>query len=394
MRLTIKDIVSSTGGRLLSGRPESEIKGVSIDSRSLRPGEVFFALRGKERNGHDFVEAAYGKGAIGAVIEEGFGAGGYSNVVSVGDTLKSVGDLASFVRGLRDIPLIAVSGSSGKTTTKEMIASILSQSMTVLKTSGNMNNLLGLPLTLLSLNNVHDCIVAELGISERGEMKRLSEIARPDVAVITNIGRAHLEGLSTVEMVAKEKLELYASLDRGGVSVVNLDDPLMGKLMGKLTGGRKTGKVTFGKADGADVRIKECRLDAKGVLTVVFEVRAYPGNPLVAKINSPFLSNAYNAAAAIAAVVPFNAGAGEVERGLGSLVFPPGRMGVVRLKRWIVMDDTYNANPDSVGAALKTLASLGGRRVAVLGDMHELGEGAYEAHVGIGRLASECGLGA
>lgn len=387
MKLAIRDIVSATGGKLTSGRPEGELKGVSIDSRTLKSGEVFFALRGKRTNGCDFVGSAFEKGAGGAVVEEGFNAPGFYNIISVSDVLKSLGDLARFVRESRSIPLVAVSGSSGKTTTKEMIASILSQRMTVLKTSGNMNNLVGLPLTLLSLNCVHDSIVLELGISEKGEMKRLCEISRPDIAVVTNIGRAHLEELGTIENVAREKLELYSSLGRGGLKVVNLDCPMAGKL---ARGGRAS-EVTFGTSGGADVRIKEYSI-AEDALTVLFEVRWKDLGQIAARINSPFLLNAYNAAAAIAAVVPLGLGAEEIVRGLGSCVFPRGRMEILRLKRWVVLDDTYNANPDSVAAALRTLAEMDGRRVAILGEMHELGEGAARAHIEIGRIAAECGV--
>src|SRR3989304_5467031 len=258
MKLFIKDIVSASGGRLSEGMPDIEIKGVSIDSRTIKKGEIFFALKGKNFNGHSYLGDVFSRGACGAVIEEGFGGreglaflkggrgGGNLSVISVQDPLLALGRAALFVRDGSNRPLIAVSGTSGKTTTKEMIASIAGQSENVLKTAGNMNNLIGLPLTLLSLNSVHTLIVVELGISEPREMKRLSGICRPDIAVITNIGRAHLEKLRTEEGVAKEKVFLYDSLGKDGVRVVNTDDPLLVR----FTEGRGGGESTLCRTGG------------------------------------------------------------------------------------------------------------------------------------------------
>jgi len=402
MKLFIKDIVSASGGRLSEGRPDLEIKGVSIDSRTLKKGEIFFALKGKNFNGHSYLGDVFSRGACGAVIEEGFGGregfaflkgesgergGGNFSVVSVQDTLLALGKAALFVRDGSKRPLIAVSGTSGKTTTKEMIASIAGQSENVLKTAGNMNNLIGLPLTLLSLNSVHSLIVVELGISEPGEMKRLSGICRPDIAVITNIGRAHLEKLRTEEGVAKEKVLLYDSLGKGGVRVVNTDDPLLTR----FTEGRGGEKITFGRKDGADVLIKEYFCDTPSTLTAVYEVR---GKTVAAKIASPFLSNVYNGAAAIAALLPIGVKIADIEKGFLSFAPVRGRMEVLRIGGWTVLDDTYNANPSSVEAALKTLSSFNGRKVAVLGDMLELGEGSEGAHLEAGRIAADCGIDA
>ncbi|MBI5599855.1 MAG: UDP-N-acetylmuramoyl-tripeptide--D-alanyl-D-alanine ligase [Deltaproteobacteria bacterium] len=405
MKLTVNDIVGATNGRLLrgdgqpaihDGQPaglagDSEVKGVSIDSRTIKPGHVFFALRGVRFDGHAFIPDVERMGAACAVVEERYWKEGSVSpdfrIIGVKDTRASLGDLASFIRRRRRIPLVAVGGTSGKTTTKEMIASILARSMTVLKTSGNMNNLVGVPLTLVSLNNVHDAAVVELGISEPGEMRRLSRICAPDVAVITNVGRAHLEKLGSMEKIAEEKTELYASLAENGVRVVNLDDPLVVR----FTEGHKTEKVTFSRKKDADVCIKEFSFAAgeANAVTVLYGVR---GTELRARINSPLLSNIYNGAAAIATVLPLGVAAEDIRQGLDSFVPPGGRMEILKVGAWTVLNDTYNANPDSTLAALKTLASMNGRKVTVIGSMLELGSGSEEAHAEAGRLAATLGV--
>jgi UDP-N-acetylmuramoyl-tripeptide--D-alanyl-D-alanine ligase len=358
MKFEIRDILKATGGRLLQGPGGGSIKGISADTRTIRQGEIFFALKGPRFDGHSFLGDVVSKGASGAVVEEEIkGLPSSLNVILVEDTIKALGDLAFYVRAAHSIPLVAVSGSSGKTTTKEMIASVLGIKRTVLKTEGNRNNTIGLPLTLFGLNNVHDAAVVELGISELGEMKRLAQICRPDVAVITNIGRGHLETLGTVEGVAKAKGELFTSLSPGAVRVVNLDDPMVMKV----------------SKDG---------------------VR---GEHLSVRFRSPLVCNVYNGAAAIAATLPLSPKTEEIVDGLNSFSTLRGRMELVMVGGLTVLDDTYNANPESMAAALETLGKLAaqktaGRPVAVLGDMLELGEGSTDAHREVGRTAGRLGL--
>ena len=405
MALTLGDIVAATGGRLLKGSAEHEVRGISTDSRSVRSGDLFFAIRGKKHDGHRFVSAALDNGACGAVVEvfiddvyrdiyrEQAGrdqaVGGdrrrNSNIVVVGDTLRALGDLASFIRKRHGVPLVAVGGSSGKTTTKEMIASILSRSMDVLKTPGNMNNLVGLPLTLAALKSSHEVCVVELGISEPGEMKRLAAICRPDIAVITNIGTAHLEGFGSVERIRSEKMELYSSLRPGGVRVVNIDEPWVSVLMDD----EGIESVTFGRTGGADVVIKDFSTEETDGISVDYEVR---GRRIRVRFRSPLFSNTYNGAASIAAVLPLETDIVDIREGLEAFSPPGGRMEVIRAGEWTILDDTYNANPDSVVAALKTLGAAKGRKVAVLGDMLELGELTLDAHRDIGEFAAGSGI--
>lgn len=393
--LTLEDIATATGGDVVGAAPGGasglRAAGVSTDTRSLAPGEVFFALRGPRFDGHAFVAEAASKGAASAVVESTDGLGGLPSgfaLVVVGDTTRALGDLAARVRRQSGLPVVAISGSSGKTTTKEMAASILSVSRKVLKTRGNLNNHIGLPLTLLGLMPEHEAAVVELGISRPGEMARLVEIASPDVALLTNIGRAHALGLGDPEGVAEAKGEIFSGLAAGGVKAVNLDDPLIVEAARRSPGGM-AGAVTFGSRGEADVRVADFRPapDLSGS-TATYDVR---GERLSVRFASPAAACAMNGAAAIASALSLGAGPGEITGGLGAFNPLKGRMEVVRARGMTLIDDTYNANPDSVASALKTLGAVNGRagrKVVVLGDMLELGHRAERAHREAGRMAA------
>ena len=404
MKLSIDEIVSVTKGTVLSGVsgavPNGNF-GVSIDTRTMEPGDVFFALKGENFDGHDFVVEAASKGASAVVVDKGSGPGSLSKeskgpkepggfvVIEVSDTLGALGEAATLARVKMPVPLVAVAGTSGKTTTKEMTAAILGLSGPILKTRGNMNNLVGLPLTLLSQEGTHRGAVVELGISELGEMPTLAGIAKPDVAVITNVGRGHLEGLHSLEGVAEAKGELFRALGPKGTMVVNIDDPHVVRVSEEvLSRGTCVRRVTFGAATGAEVRISEVTPHGVEGLGVTYEVM---GKELCVSFCSPLVANAYNAGAAIGAARALGASledAGEALSALGQL---PGRMEVTRTGSFTLLDDTYNANPDSVAAALSTLGGAPGRKVAVLGDMLELGDDTVESHRGSGSLAARVG---
>ncbi len=393
MKLTINHILEATGGRLEGGygaKGEGPAGAVSIDSRSISGGEVFLALRGPRFDGHAFVARAAKKGAVCAVVEsaDGLNCPSSFDLVVVGSTRKALGDLASYVRRLHTIPLVALSGSSGKTTTKEMIAAILERSRRILKTEGNMNNQVGLPLTLLGLEPFHEAAVVELGISEASEMERLVEISAPDVALITNIGSGHLETLGTMEGVARAKGPLFTAPGPGCVRVVNLDDPLVRKLAAESPA--SGGTVTYGTDSGADVVVTKHMVpgDLKGI-DVVYEVR---GVSVDVRFTSPAVCNAINGAAAIAATLALGSSIEDIREGLRSFATPPGRMEVLRAGSLTLLDDTYNANPESVEAALKTLSTVSGRKVAVLGEMLELGHASAMAHRDAGRVAGDLGV--
>ncbi|MBZ0220786.1 MAG: UDP-N-acetylmuramoyl-tripeptide--D-alanyl-D-alanine ligase [Candidatus Methylomirabilis sp.] len=386
--LRAKELASVIKGAVIKGSLETLAGGVSTDSRNIRPGEAFFALKGPRFDGHAFLKEIFAKGASIAVVEKDDGLRelpAEAAVIKTDDTLKALGSLAAHLRSIYRIPVVAVTGSAGKTTTKEMIASILSVSRKVLKTEGNRNNLIGLPLTLLGLDPSHEAAVLELGISEEGEMERLANICRPDVALITNIGRSHLQSLGSIEGVAREKGRLFELLPQHGVKIVNIDDP---RVVKASKGPGET--VTYSMSGKADVKVESW--DSEGPFSgpsAVYEVR---GKKLEARFASPGFTNVMNGAAAVAAALALGAPFEDMAAGLSAPLAVKGRMVVVRAGDVIVLDDTYNANPESMAAALKTLADARGRKVAVLGDMLELGNASEREHASIGALAAGLGV--
>jgi len=392
--IEISWIIEATGGRPMgpcSGLDEA--RGVSIDTRTLEPGDVFFAIRGPRFDGHDFVDEALRKGARALVVEAGAlkGVPRGACIVEVEDTVRALGDLGAYVRRRYRTPLLAVAGSTGKTTTKEMIAAILSRDRSILKTEGNRNNLLGLPLTLTGLRGWQSAAVVEIGISEPGEMERLVEIASPDVALVTNIRRAHIGNFSGLEEIAAEKGLLYAKAAPRCIKIVNLDDPLAMKAARLEYAGREAMEyVTFSMERMADVRLVDrTKTGRLGEVSITLDVR---GQIFDLELGVPGRFNVENALAAIAAALPFGVYLEDIREGLGGYRGLGGRMEVTRLGWITILDDTYNANPDSLGAALQTLAEARGRRVAVIGDMFELGEAAGPAHEEAGRKAAEMGI--
>ncbi|MBI2412032.1 MAG: UDP-N-acetylmuramoyl-tripeptide--D-alanyl-D-alanine ligase [Deltaproteobacteria bacterium] len=387
MDISVREIIDAIGGELIHGKETLRANGVSTDSRKESRGAVFFALKGPNFDGHRFASDVLKRGASVAVVDTadlGEIPPGAS-VIRVKDTLFALGALGRYIRGLYDIPLIAISGSAGKTTTKEMTASILSQSRKVLKTEGNLNNLIGLPLTLFGLDNTHKAAVIELGISEFFEMDRLVDICAPDVALLTNIGRAHLMTLGSIEGVARAKGPLFTKLGPDKYRAVNLDDPLI-----RALAGNSGSQVTFSLKEKADVRVREYSVeDSFGGATVLYEVA---GKDVTVRFNAPGATNIVNGAAAIAATLPLGPSLKEIEDGLSSFSPVHGRMEILKVDGFTVLDDTYNANPDSMASALRTLAKASGRKVAVIGDMLELGEASSIEHYEIGLLSGRLGV--
>ncbi|HET6303760.1 MAG TPA: UDP-N-acetylmuramoyl-tripeptide--D-alanyl-D-alanine ligase [Myxococcota bacterium] len=394
MRLPFRagDAVRWSGGRLLQGAPEAELGGVSIDTRSLTAGQLFVAIRGPSHDAHGFLDAALARGAAGLVVERGralpAGLDAALPVVEVDDTTRALGALAAGHRAGFDGPVVAITGSNGKTTTKEMCAAILSVSRPCLRTRGNLNNQFGLPLTLLERGSEHRALVVEIGMNHRGEIAPLAAIARPSVAVVTNVGTAHLEHLGSREEIAREKGDLVAGLEPGGVAVLPADDALA-LAQGRRAPGRV---VTFGRSPRADVRAEG--VAALGDRGFAFELAAPEGRaPVhVAGLGEHTVLNALAAAgAALAAGAPLD----DVPAGLGSFRPVGGRMERLALPRNVILvNDTYNANPQSVEVALRSLAELKGssRAIAVLGDMAELGAAAAQAHQAVGRLVAGLGI--
>jgi UDP-N-acetylmuramoyl-tripeptide--D-alanyl-D-alanine ligase len=385
MKLDLTEVARVTGGTLIPADTQGTIEGVSTDSRSIAAGQLFVPLRGENFDGHDFLLQAARRGAAACLSEELI-AGFPAPVVQVHDTLRALGDLAAAWRERLRGPLVAITGSSGKTTTKEMLASILKETGDGLKTEGNFNNLIGVPLTLFRLDpQSHEWAVVEMGMSARGEIARLVQIARPQVGVITNIGHAHLDTLGGIEGVARAKGELFAALPPGGTAVVNADDFRVRSL--PVANGVK--RVLFGMSPDAQVRGQDLRLRERDS---AFRL-CMGSTEVLVRLHAPGRHNVFNALAAAAAAAALGVDPATIARGLARYRPVSGRFNLSSLPGGaLLIDDSYNANPLSVKAALTTLSEMpgAGRRIAVLGDMLELGSDAARLHREIGAEAARC----
>ena len=384
---TVGEIAAAVSGTV-SGAADAAVQGVSTDSRTVEQGELFVPLRGERFDGHQYLAAAVSRGVKVFLAEQG----GYdlnslpagASCISVADTLRALGDLAAFHRTRFFLPVVAITGSNGKTTTKEMLATILACRGEGLKTAGNLNNLIGLPHMVFQLSERHQWAVLEMGMSEPGEIDRLAEIARPDVGVVTNVAPAHLLSMGSVAAVAAAKGELFLRLCPGNTAVFNADDPLVAGLP-TPPGVRR---ISFGLAD-ADVRAE--KIETLGRVGQSF-VLCLPSGMTSVRMKVFGRHNILNALAAATAAHLLGVGVDEIRTGLESFSPVEKRFSPEDLNGILLIDDSYNANPASMRAALTTVAGLkgSGRGIAVLGDMFELGEMSAAAHEEIGRLAAQC----
>jgi UDP-N-acetylmuramoyl-tripeptide--D-alanyl-D-alanine ligase len=377
----------------LLGRWESmEITGVSIDSRNIRQGELFIAIKGDRFDGHDFVPAAIKKGAWGALVDRTMleskynSLGGLKNILPVEDTLFALQEMSHIHRKKYSFPVVGITGSNGKTTTKEMLAGILMRTGPVLKTEGNLNNHIGVPLTLLKLEPRHRAAVVEMGMSAPGEIDLLARLVSPDVGIITNAGPAHLEFLGSVNGVAEAKAELLGNLRPGGTAVLNADDRHIETFRQKW-GGRT---LTFGIENKADVSASDIRQDKDFTDCTL----AVCGAEVKVRLRAVGRHNVYNALAAAAGAIAVGMSRDAVKYGLDDFAPTSMRSELKLVQGRTVLADCYNANPGSMKAALDTLITLrtGSKSVAVLGDMLELGDAGDEAHKEIGRAAARLGV--
>jgi len=387
----VDEIARAMGGRIVSGDPGKECVGAAIDSRKIQGGEIFFALPGTRTDGHRFVATAAAAGASAVVVQEDVEAseGDNSAVIRVGDTLKALQDLARHVRS-KGVPkkLVGITGSAGKTTTKELLAEMLARRFRISKTVGNFNNLIGFPLCLLNVPDGTEWMVAEMGMSTAGELRELSLMGRPDAAVFTVVRPVHLEFFASLREIGEAKAELLAGLAAGGPVIANADDPEVARIARRHQGGR----VVWYGIESEDVDVKLRGL-APGLEGIGSRFRLEAGSE-TAEVNLPLhgLYNAENCLAAAACSWALGLSLKEIAEAVRD-VRPASMRGVVHRGRFTVVDDSYNSNPSAVAKALEGAALLPGqRRVAILGDMRELGPEGPRFHRESGELAARLGF--
>lgn len=379
--MNLKSVASVVRGEMVGG--DVEFDRLTIDSRTVSGGELFIAVKGDHVDGHDFVSGAAEAGAAAALVARPVTTG--LPYVVVEDTLKALGELAAHHRGQFQLPLIAITGSNGKTTVKQMVGAILLGVADTLVSEGNFNNHIGMPLSLLSLTAAHRYAVLEMGMNHPGEIAYLTTIARPTVALINNAAPAHLEGLGDVTGVARAKAEIFRGLERGGAAVINADDRFAAYWLGRA---RKFRTVTFGLDNKADVTADLESLN--GVTRLQLRLPDETVN-----VSLPLLGrhNVRNALAAAAACWSVGVSAADIQRGLEGLTPIRGRLEPrLGLAGSLVLDDTYNANPASLNAGIEVLVKRRGRHILVLGDMAELGQHTEAFHRAAGKAAREAGV--
>lgn len=384
-RLTIENIIKAVKGELLLGDPKDEITGVSTDSRKVLEGDVFFPLIGEQHDAHDFISQALERGCRTFVVSRmpGVNINGRLNVILVNDTTKALQDLAAYYLSLFSIKKVGVTGSTGKTTTKEMLYWIFSEKYRTARNVGNLNNHIGLPLTVLSLPEDTEAGIFEMGMSELGEIDLLAELVRPDIGIITNIGISHIENLGSRENILKAKLEITNYFTSNGILIVNEDNNLLSREEVKgeyqvITTG-ETGRSNFIISNIADF----------GEEGIEFTIE-HNKEMQTFRLNVPGRHNAYNGALAVAAAVSCGITMEEAAKGLLKLEITDKRLNIKGKNGMKIIDDTYNASPDSMKAAIDVLtATRGFRKIAILADMFELGENSDAFHAEVGRYAAE-----
>lgn len=379
---TIEEILERTGGKLVKGSSSGKVSGVSIDSRTIKPNELFVAIKGERFDGHVFIEEASRRGAAAIVFSDRR----YEKtalkhpraipILRVKNTVWALGALAYSYRTRFKIPVIAVTGSNGKTTTKEMLKATLSKRFSVLCNPGTQNNHIGVPLAIFKLQKKHRLAVIEIGASRAGEIDRLSWILQPSVGVITNIGPAHLEFLKNLQGVFKTKMELTRNLSRDAKLVINQDD----RFLSSALNGPNLHRVTFGLNRSCDFYAEAIKQTEKEISFVL------NGKHHIA-LKALGRHNVYNALASIAVAKSFGIGYNEIKDALAIFKAPPMRMQVFDVNNVRIISDCYNSNPDSLVSALEFLSeySSKGKKIAVCGDMLELGERAHSLHFDIGK---------
>ncbi len=385
--LSLRNITQACAGSY-HGDPallDIEVEGVVIDSRKVKKGDLFVAIDGVKVNAHKFIPDTIEKGALCVVSHEDLGETDFPYIL-VESTGQALLDIAKLYRNSFDVKVVGISGSVGKTSTKEMIASVLSQKYCVHKTLGNFNNEWGLPITIFEMNESHEIAVLEMGVNHFGEMRRLSSVSQPDICVLTNIGVAHLEFFKTREGILQEKSQMIQDMKDGGTIILNGDDDLLAK-MGPVKGVTPS---LFGTSPDNDFYADH--IEPQGLKGTACTIHLKDGQSFDCLVPVPGLHMVSNALAGAAVGFTLGLTPDEIKAGIEGLPSIPGRNHIIKTTHLIILDDCYNANPISMKASIDVLNMALGRKVAILGDMGELGEDAASLHREVGSYAAQTGV--
>ncbi len=387
--LSFEEIVKAVNGEVLRKGNRFDYDNISTDTRKIHDKSIFIALKGENFNGNSYVKQASEKGALICIIDEVLYKSedikDYTSIIKVQDTKKALLDLAKYYRSKLDIKVVAITGSTGKTSTKDLTAAVLGAKYKVFKTEGNFNNEIGLPLMIFKLDNSYQVAVLEMGMSNLGEIHSMADVARPDIAIITNVGISHIENLKTRENILKAKLEITDFFKEKNTLIVNGDNDLLSLLEEKNFSLIKTGFENKWDFYAYDIVVNENSIDFKVKEKMQVEESIH--------IDLPGKHNVWNALLAIACGTVLKMSLKEIKEGLRNLQTSDMRLDIIRGNKFTIVNDCYNASPDSMKAAIDVLMNIiGKRKIAVLGTMKELGEESYLAHKEVGKYAKEKGI--
>lgn len=382
--LKLDEIIKALSGELITRGKDVNFSGVSTDTRNIEKGNIFFALKGDNFNGNCYVEMASEKGAALCIIDEVLFCEEklqkHTSIIKVENCRKALLDLAEFYRSMLNIKIVGVTGSTGKTSTKDLTAAALSTKYKVFKTEGNFNNEIGLPLMIFKLDNSYDVAVLEMGMNNLEEIHRMAKAARPDIALITNVGISHIENLKTRENILKAKMEITNFFNKNNILIINGDNDLLKGITREGFKVIKVGMENKGDYFPSEIHLQEDKVSFK-VLEEVFE------------INLPGKHNVSNGLLSIACGIELGMSLKEIKEGFRNLKGTGMRLDIIKKESYTIVNDCYNASPDSMKAAIDVLININGKRkIAVLGTMKELGEESYNAHKEVGKYAKEKGV--
>ena len=392
--ITVEDILRITNGKLVFAPTNTEnifLENVSKDTRTIKNGDTYFGIKGEKFNGSDFWEQAVNQGARIAILQdidfthinkEKFKD---TTIIVVDDTVNALGEIAKYKRSLYDIPVIAITGSVGKTSTKDIVANVVSQKYNTLKTQGNLNNQIGLPLTILELRD-HEALVVEMGMNKQGEIRYLTKIAKPTLTVVTNVGTSHIGNLGSRENILKAKLEIIEGMDNKKI-IINNDNDLLHKYYEENKGNNEIKFITFGIENQSDIMAKQIKLEENGSTFALNTTSKF-------KVPVGGIHFVYNALCSIAVARQLGIEDEKIKKGIENFELTKKRMEIIELKNGAkLINDAYNASFESMQASFKYLASFNNKRkIAVLGDMLELGEFSKKIHQNVGKEVAKNGI--